>query len=120
MEFGVSITKKGIAYPWIGGGTGQPLCHLGAEACTIRGMAYLEFLNKVSINKVLRDSLVLYSVSGRSVWIMHKSSRVWARDSSVDLMLKFLFQVPRRLTAEGIPFLLSILWLMRNKPARGQ
>lgn len=29
-----------------------------------------------------------------------------AWDSEVDLMLKFLFQVPRRLTVAGIPFLL--------------
>lgn len=31
MEFGVSLTKKGIAYPWIGGGTGNPFVIWGPK-----------------------------------------------------------------------------------------
>lgn len=73
----------------------------------IRSMTYLEFLNKVSIELYETHSLVLLSVMGWKARIMHKSSRVWAWDRVVDLMLRlFLFQVPRRLTGAGIRFLL--------------
>lgn len=84
----------------------------------IRSMTYLEFLNKVSIELYETRSLVLLSVTGWKARIMHKSSRVWAWDRVVDLMLKlFLFQVPRRLTGAGIPFLLYPMTYAQMKQA---